>query len=340
MEREFNRKHTSVQAKNLFSIVWDFCDKELLYESRVHPLSTFSSSQNKVFMKREDESSFGISGYKKRKYASLLPFLQNQQVEETLVIGTAFSNHVCGILQLLIENHLPYSLWLKEAHQLMPKGNWFLTQLLSQSDQIKWIPSKKWETVTEGAQAYASKAAHRVFILPEGGSVRESVAGAATLCLDLLRNEQQLEVDMDHIFMDAGTGFTAACTAYMLGYLERKVQCHLVKIGDPKEDYQPMFSKVAGWMEELIGVPPKLPPIHWYQPMTAKSFGQVNQGLSLFIKEFAQQEGVLTDPIYSAKLCMTAKHIIHGQKLEGNILIIHSGGGVGLLGHAERIKIS
>ena len=59
-------------------------------------------------------------------------------------------------------------------------------------------------------------------------------------------------------------------------------------------------------MEELIGVPPKLPPIHWYQPMTAKSFGQVNLGLSLFIKEFAQQEGVLTDPIYSAKLCMTA----------------------------------
>ena len=338
MQSDLSRSPEYAGSKDISAAILDLCDRNLLYQSRLHTIPSFSSQSRKVFVKREDESGFGISGYKKRKYASLIPHLLHTQPKEIIVIGTAFSNHVCGIVQLLNENHLPYSLWLKESHQLSPKGNWFLTQLLARPDKIHWISPNAWNTVDEEAQKYAEIVDHSVFILPEGGSVKEAVAGATTLSLDLIRSEEEEGERMDHIFMDLGTGFTAAVTAYMLGMLGRRPHLHFVKIGAPNDDYGSIFEKASGWIEELTGRTPTLPPISWHLPVTAKSFGQVNSNLSQFIQEFAREEGILTDPIYSAKLFMTAKMVMQLQSLKGNCMIIHSGGGVGLLGHSERMR--
>ena len=37
-------------------------------------------------------------------------------------------------------------------------------------------------------------------------------------------------------------------------------------------------------------------------PATARSFGAVNRTVLDFIKDFAQNEGVILDPVYSAKV--------------------------------------
>src|ERR1700761_5279772 len=74
--------------------------------SRVHSLRSFLFSGTTCYVKRDDELGFGVSGSKIRKYCSLIPFFLNQGIQEVVVIGNAYSNHVLSLVQLLIENQL------------------------------------------------------------------------------------------------------------------------------------------------------------------------------------------------------------------------------------------
>ena len=51
----------------------------------------------------------------------------------------------------------------------------------------------------------------------------------------------------------------------------------------------------------------------------------MNQTIKNEIKRLAQEEGILADPIYSAKLFHESRRYIETEQLKGNILIIHSG---------------
>ena len=69
-----------------------------------------------------------------------------------------------------------------------------------------------------------------------------------------------------------------------------------------------------------------------YHPSKLKSFGSTSKSLFGFIESFAKEEGVLLDPIYSAKLLLEAEAIMNKKNLEGSILLVHSGGALSLSG--------
>ena len=50
-------------------------------QTRVHPLHSFKRLNSNVFVKRDDETGFGIGGSKFRKYASLIPFLKDNNLK-------------------------------------------------------------------------------------------------------------------------------------------------------------------------------------------------------------------------------------------------------------------
>ena len=77
-----------------------------------------------------------------------------------------------------------------------------------------------------------------------------------------------------------------------------------------------------------------------YRPTQAKAFGSVNAALFNYIKFLAKEEGFFTDPIYSAKLFWEAKNIVTAQALRGNVLIIHSGGALTLMGFQNQLNLS
>jgi 1-aminocyclopropane-1-carboxylate deaminase/D-cysteine desulfhydrase-like pyridoxal-dependent ACC family enzyme len=72
-----------------------------------------------------------------------------------------------------------------------------------------------------------------------------------------------------------------------------------------------------------------------YYPATAKSFGSTNKTIFKEIQRVAREDGILTDPVYSSKLFLTARQTILNKKFGGNILLIHSGGGLALTGFMD-----
>src|SRR5579883_147233 len=106
--------------------------------SRVHPLREFPC----VFVKRDDELGFGISGSKFRKYRCLIPQLREKK--EVIVLGGPSSNHVLSLTQLLIENGIQPILYLKGPPPVHTGGNFHYLQMLVPSSSIQWIPKADW----------------------------------------------------------------------------------------------------------------------------------------------------------------------------------------------------
>lgn len=283
--------------------------------SRVHRLRSFDTENCSCWVKRDDELGFGISGSKIRKYSSLIPFLLNEQFDQVIAIGGINSNNILGLSQVLTENRILFRLYLKGDPVRPRQGNGLLTSLIADS-AIRWVSSAEWPQVHQIALDEVSH--KRAFIIPEGASCTQALPGALTLATDLETNEEQIGHHFNHIFIDAGTGFTANALAQRLSGSRH---LHIVMLAEPNHNFSDSRHKVS-----------------CYRPRLGPSFGSVNKGVWDEVKFMGQHEGILTDPVYSAKLFYEARHIIREQNLKGNALVIHGGGGLSLLGFSKNIE--
>ena len=309
--------------------------------SRIHPLSSFSnSSEICPYIKRDDELGFGISGIKFRKYRTLIPFLLQEGCIEAIVIGGAFSNHVLSITQLLLENGIKPTLFLKGPAPLQKKGNFLFLQMLVPNNSIHWVPKDNWSEIDHLVAAYASSK-EKVIIIPEGAPFFQGFLGALTLPLDIIRNESEMGLSFDHLFLDVGTGFSAAALLLAFAFLQKSTTCHCLLIAGTEDDFLKQLKRLHGEFEKWLGVNFPFPTqFNCLGSPIAPSFGSTNRELFDFIIQTSRKEGFFLDPIYSGKVFHRAKQMMDSNQIQGNVLLIHSGGALTLAGFQENIAKS
>ncbi|QMT60504.1 pyridoxal-phosphate dependent enzyme [Legionella sp. PC997] len=285
--------------------------------SRAHRLNQFPDEKVRCYVKRDDELGCGISGSKLRKYASLFPFLVEQGIQHLIIIAGPQSNNLLAALQLAREFRLKVTAFLIQPWKLELQGNYKLSRLFLEEQEIVWISRDEWPKVNELATGYLQDLNEPGFVVQEGASVPQAMRGALTLADDIFINEHTLGVRFQHIFIDAGTGFSAAALIYGLDQLNHPAMIHVLLLADDEETFR---CKLQQW----LGVIPSN--FRCFYPTTAKAFGSVNQTIKKEVKRLAREEGILADPIYSAKLFFEARNYIKTEDLEGDVLIIHSGG--------------
>ncbi|CEG56716.1 pyridoxal-phosphate dependent enzyme [Legionella fallonii] len=291
--------------------------------SRVHKLNHFPNEGVICYAKRDDELGCGISGSKMRKYASLMPALIQKGIRHLLIIAGPQSNNLLAALQMAREFNLQVTAFLIRPRSLEIQGNFRLSLLFLNEQEIIWVNREEWSNVEEIAFNYLSRLKEPGFILSEGASVPEALDGAMSLAADIMRNEQTLGCNFQHIFVDAGTGFSAAGLIKGLTLFNHQSMVYVLLLADDKSTFE---DKLKHW----IGMNPGN--YSCFYPSTAKSFGSVNQTIKKEIKRLAREEGILADPIYAAKLFHETRSYITVNHLQGNVLIIHSGGTLTMAG--------
>lgn len=329
-----------IQENELYRKVADACRWEMAeafrLQSRIHRLRWFGRSD--IWVKRDDELSFGVSGTKLRKHASIIPALKQQGIEEVVVIGGAHSNNVLSAAQTLTENNIKITPFLLGPPS-QKLGNAKLFSLFVDDSEIHWISRSQWDNCEEFVNGYVEKRKARgikIFVLPEGAHHPLALPGSLSILVDILRNEREAGVHFDHVFIDAGTGMVAQSLLAGAAALERKTIFHVVVLAGSFEDFQSGLSRVIQYAESFLGVSlDSLPDYHMYYPATARSFGSANSTIFKEIRRIAREDGIFTDPVYSSKLFLTARQTILDKKCGGNILLIHSGGGLALSGFVD-----
>ena len=329
-----------IQENELYRKVANACRLEAAeafrLQSRIHRLRWFGRSD--IWIKRDDELSFGVSGTKLRKHASIIPSLKQQGIEEVVVIGGANSNNVLSAAQTLTENNIKITPFLLGPPSKI-LGNAKLLSLFVDDSDIHWISRSQWADCEDLVNNYVEKRKDlgvKIFVLPEGGHHPLALPGSLSILVDILRNERESGVRFDHVFIDAGTGMVAQSLLAGDTSLGRKTVFHVVVLAGSFEEFQSGLSRVMQYTEKFLDVSPcLLPDYHMYYPATAKSFGSTNKTIFNEIRRIAREDGILTDPVYSSKLFLTARQTILNKTLEGNILLIHSGGGLALRGFMD-----
>ncbi len=291
---------------------------------------------HQVYLKREDEVRFGMTGGKLRKYASILPWLQTRRIQTVALIGSANSNQMLSASMLLRENGIRPVPFLKKGHA--EGTNQFLLSLLVPRDEWHLIDSAQWPEVEKLAAEFVAACradGNRALYLPEGACVKEALAGAMTLAADIRRNEEEAGEFTD-IFIDAGTGLSAAALLFGMFDLGMKAKLHITLMADKEEVFLQKFETYKAWYTELFERP--LPDLRdrmvLHRPAFGRSYGSVNAEVIAAIKRFAGM-GIFTDPIYSAKHLATAEKILEEMSHRSIALVIHSGGAQALPGYAH-----
>ncbi|KAB8027402.1 1-aminocyclopropane-1-carboxylate deaminase [Fluviispira multicolorata] len=310
--------------------------------SRVHSLKTYQYSNAEVFVKRDDELGFGVSGSKIRKYISLIPTLKKEQYKEVIILGGPYSNNILSAVQLLIENGIKPILFFDRRNKKTPLGNFLLTSLFLDESSIQWLEKDDFNKKNEIINLYKEKQLKkgvRVGFINEGALMYEAFPGACTLALDILRNEQEKSCYFDHIIIDSGTGLTAISLILCYSLLQLKTKIHILLIAGTEKEFNNSLNLLKNNFEADIIQKIKLQDTYkLYSPQSAKSFGSVNKKIMNNIAFIAKNEGILTDPIYSSKLFLEARNIINEKNLSGKILLIHSGGSLTLFGFTEKLQ--
>lgn len=307
--------------------------------SRVHKLNLFNSVNSSVYVKRDDELGFGISGSKIRKYLSIIPFLKKNNYEIVLIKGGLQSNNVLSAVQLLIEHQIKPIVCIPEnSHDSLLQGNSLLTKLFLSSDNIIYFNNNEDERIN----TYYKKlllAGKKTFILNEGGNTLAAIQGCLTLPYDILRNEESLSKHFSHIFIDSGTGTMASSLILGFHFLQKNTIIHVVLIAGDEEYFKQQLNTQLNEFNHLFSTSLSHPTNYvLYKPTNAKSFGATNAKIFKYIAENCKQNGFLLDPIYSAKLFYESNKIITDKNLLGDILLLHSGGGLSLSGFQEKLR--
>lgn len=307
-------------------------DSSYPLHSRVHPLNHFPKGAQ-WFVKRDDELSFGISGSKYRKYASLIPYLKKQGYTKVHLVGSANSNHLVGILQLLNEHALTPIVYILKPHREELKGNYGFIKLLLGDCPLHFLSREEWPN---REALIRKKLSPSCIYIPEGADMFPSLPGALSLPQDISSNSSFLNISFDHLFIDAGTGLSAIALLLGMASFKLRGMAHVIMMAEENAFEKKLFA-YKGLLEKECSSVVMLPKYAVYPSSIAKSFGSINQAIFNEIKSLAKEEGILCDPIYSAKLFYSAKDIYRTHSLKGNLLCIHSGGALSLCGFQEQL---
>lgn len=271
-------------------------------KSRIHRLRTVPAC-----LKRDDELSFTMSGVKFRKLCGMSRLLRS--AKSFVSYGSARSAFLFALAQYCLQLDVKLELFLLESTPWQASGTDKLYRRLFESFPVTWVKREDWPRIH--ALLPAGKE-----VIPEGGVGPDALLGAMSLGLDIV--EQMREEDFRHVWIDAGTGLSAQALIYALGeLLENPPLVHVVLCAGNEESFA----------KDLEAYAFRRAPYVCHRPPTARSYGATNQTVWQTIDRYLQMEGVLLDPMYSAKLILAYEEDRTEQSL-----IIHSGGGLNNFG--------
>ena len=305
------------------------------------PIQELNCSQGGVWIKRDDELSFGSSGSKIRKYASLIPRIKREGVKGVIIEGGLNANNSLAAAQLFRQNQIPFRLMVPEGSRPRTAGNQLWLKLLVAEDEMIFMADDNFEDQVSAFKALMSES---VLELPEGANHSWALGGALSLAFDLGRNREHIDKPISQVIVDAGTGLMAQALILGCGSWQQPPLVRVIGMAGTKNDFEQGLLRRCHELERelaeqlLLGDKKiKVAPWEWELPATAKSFGSTNRRVFDEIARFARQEGILLDPLYSGKMVYTYQQKAQDWDTSGETILIHSGGALTLSGFQEQL---
>lgn len=307
--------------------------------------------EREIFIKRDDMTELVSSGNKIRKLEFLLADALRKDCKVVFTCGGIQSNHARATAHLAVKLGLKPVLFLRvpspktiteqvisqkceTGEEQIPNGNLLIDKLLgAELVTVSVEEYARIEEIYEEHRGRFEKNGMKVYTIPEGGSNSLGAMGyvmaAAELCTQLNLNE------FDAIYCAVGSGGTYAGLLAGLRYIGYRVP--VIGINVTKSSSEIFVHKILEIIDGLrkFGIDLSIvrEDVNIIDDFCGPAYAVPTEADLECIKHVASIEGIVLDPVYTAK---TFRGMLESSKRGQKILFIHTGGLFGLFAQAHR----
>ncbi|CAO1947857.1 unnamed protein product [Urochloa humidicola] len=309
------------------------------------------------------------NGNKPRKLDALLPLLRRRGATDIVTCGGCQSAHAAAVAVHCAEWGIRSHILLRGEQLDIPTGYNLIslmfgnvtyasrsvyahrdemlyehaTKVAGSNGTVMWVDDIIGEDLAVDEDTTDGNGSRRVMIVKEGAGSVQALLGVMRLVdylsgLPLSRHDEKV-----HIVVDSGTGTTAVGLALGAVCLGLQWRITAVMLADTLESYIQRekslvsdFEKIyPGIFHGMVENDTRCGLVQWVERFSLRRFGRVLDGEIAMCRRIAQQTGILLDPVYTLAAWEQAVDLCRRDS-EAKVVMIHTGGTLGLFGLAQR----
>ena len=315
----FTRRETPLQLLNSFKI--EFPGRNL-------------------WLKRDDLTGSELSGNKVRKLDFLVHEAVKQNATHLISCGGVQSNHCRATAFMAAKNDLKSVLFLRGEAPEIATGNLLLDQLAGAD--IYFITPDEYQEVNK-IMAEKARSLPHAYIIPEGGSNATGAWGYVACFREIINQLPLYALKPDSIWVATGSGGTHAGLLIGKFMFDSQIDIVSVNVCDDAPFFKRKIKKIIDEFQHMNScqLPITEEDIHIVDGFVGEGYAKISHLEIDLIKKMAQKEGIIMDPVYTAKAFIgLCDHLKSSSVDYKNILFIHTGGVFSIFDHAAALQNS
>jgi len=300
-----------------------------------------------LFIKRDDCTGLATGGNKTRKLEFLVGEALQQNADTLVTQGAVQSNHVrqtaaaaskVGMkCHVLLERRVP-----DRDSSYEETGNVLLNALFGATHEFR-PPGLDMNAEAEAVSNALRDSGQRTYFIPGGGSNPTGALGYSVCAQEIADHSHDTGQDFDWLVM--GTGSTGTQAGLVAGFqvIGHTLPVMGISVRQPREkQMNAVHALTQKTLEKLGGDNVPLSKILVDDSYVGEGYGIPAESTLEAIQLLAQQEGLLLDPVYSAKGMAGLIGLVREGffKKTDKVLFLHTGGASALFAYQEQLIAS
>jgi D-cysteine desulfhydrase family pyridoxal phosphate-dependent enzyme len=293
------------------------------------PIETLSRLSAKlggpvILCKRDDQTGFGLGGNKVRKLEYVLADAQSHGSRTLITVGSIQSNHCRQTAALAARFGMDCILVLSGTEPEIADGNLLLDELFGA--EIVWTTREKRDETLQKTFEQAWNSGRRPLLVPLGASNVTGTMGYVTAFEEFLSQG----MPADWMITASSSGGTQA--GLVFGAKRHGWQGKIlgISVDHSEGELQATVCRLVNETADRLGIPWRMDPeeILVNANYLGGGYGVLGDAEIEAIRLFAREEGLLLDPVYTARAAAGMIDLIHKGFFTRNqtVLFWHTGG--------------
>lgn len=286
-----------------------------------------------IWIKREDLLPLAFGGNKLRNLEFLVGAALAEGADTLITTGRQWSNHARLTAAAGARAGLAVHLVLSGPPNDPPGPNQRLDELLGATVHVTATDARTERTARVAQVAAEVRAAgRRPFVIPTGGSGVVGAVGSVLAGLELAGQTRDHGFRPDVIVLPTATGGTQAGLLVGIALAELTTRIVGMAVAHPAAELLGVVAGLVADAADLAGLDPALiGPIEIDDAQIGEAYGRPTEASHEATSLLARSEGILVDPIYTAKALAGLIAMVRSGAFAGQSVVFwHAGGTPGL----------
>ncbi|TGE38183.1 D-cysteine desulfhydrase family protein [Desulfosporosinus fructosivorans] len=289
--------------------------------------SRLAWNDDSLYWKRDDLTPYGLGGNKLRKLEFLMAEALSQRADLIITSGASQSNHarLTAVVSAMLK--LPCVLVIPGEIPTEWNGNLLLDRLAG-AEIVACGEEPLDKAVTRISNARKSQGYHP-YTIPLGGSNALGSMGYFLAFFELLKQAEEQGWVPRTLACSVGSAGTLAGLVAANAFLPQPLRIVGVSVWQSADQLRPQVETLAIDILSLLHTPCPLAPFEIADQFIGPGYGLPTQESSEALIECFRTDGILFDPVYTAKGVAAVKHLLQHEprKCPEAIVFWHTGGG-------------